>query len=235
MGAQGLLARLPEDWRAALEPRLGDAPFLRELSDFVEKERRLHTVYPPVEDMYAAFALTPLERVRVVLLGQDPYHGEGQAHGLCFSVRPGVRPPPSLVNLFKELESDLGIPPPGHGCLTAWAEQGVLLLNAVLTVRAATPGSHARKGWERFTDEVLRVVAAREHPCVFLLLGSYAQKKAPLVDDGRNVVITNVHPSPLSAHRGFFGSRPFSKTNAALRELGLGEIDWRLPADPAVR
>lgn len=232
MSAQDLLAGLPDDWRAALTPRLAHAPFVEALAAFVAEERRHHTIYPPVEDVFAAFALTPLERVRVVLLGQDPYHGEGQAHGLCFSVRPGVRPPPSLVNLFKELESDLGIPPPAHGCLTKWAEQGVLLLNAVLTVRAATPGSHAKKGWERFTDEVLRLVKERERPSVFLLFGSYAQKKAPLVEGGRNVVIANVHPSPLSAHRGFFGSRPFSRTNEALRALGLGEIDWRLPADP---
>lgn len=228
MSAQALLAELPPDWRAALAPRLQGAAWLDELAAFVDEERRQHTVYPPAEDVFAALRLTPLERVRVVLLGQDPYHGEGQAHGLCFSVRPGVRPPPSLANLFKELESDLGIPPPSHGCLTAWAEQGVLLLNAVLTVRAASAGSHARRGWERFTDEVLRVVAARERPCVFLLLGAYAQKKAPLVDDGRNVVITNVHPSPLSAHRGFFGSRPFTKVNEALRGLRLGEVDWRV-------
>lgn len=234
MDAPSLLDGLPPDWRAALAPRLEGAAWFAQLSAFVDEERRRHAVFPPEDEVFAAFALTPLDEVRVVLLGQDPYHGEGQAHGLCFSVRPGVKPPPSLANLFKELEADLGIPAPPHGCLASWARQGVLLLNAVLTVRAAAAGSHARKGWERFTDEVLRVLAARDQPCVFLLLGAYAQKKAALVDDGRNVVITNVHPSPLSAHRGFFGSRPFSATNAALRGLGLPEVDWRLPADPNV-
>lgn len=232
MDRRSLLASLPADWRAALAPRLEGAAWWDALAAFVDEERRQHAVFPPEDEVFAALALTPLDDVRVVLLGQDPYHGEGQAHGLCFSVRPGVKTPPSLVNLFKELEADLGIPPPPHGCLTSWARQGVLLLNAVLTVRAAAAGSHARKGWERFTDEVLRVVAARERPAVFLLFGAYAQKKAPLVDDGRNVVITNVHPSPLSAHRGFFGSRPFSKTNEALRALGLPEVGWRLDAQP---
>ncbi len=223
-----LVRHIPPDWRAALAPVL-DAPWLLELARFVEEERRQHTVYPPAGELFAALELTPLHDVRVVILGQDPYHGEGQAHGLCFSVRPGVRPPPSLVNLFKELRSDLGIEPPSHGCLVPWARQGVLLLNAVLTVRARAAGSHAKRGWEQLTDEILRVLAAREQPCVFLLFGAYAQKKARLVDDGRHVVIANAHPSPLSAYRGFFGSRPFSRTNAALRALGLGEIDWRLP------
>jgi len=164
-----------------------------------------------------------------VILGQDPYHGEGQAHGLCFSVKPGVRPPPSLVNIYKELQSDLGLPPPRHGHLEHWARQGVLMLNSVLTVEANRAASHQGKGWEKFTDEIIREVNKLERPVVFILWGSYAQKKAAFVDTTRHHVIKSAHPSPLSAHNGFFGSRPFSRTNAFLREHGQAEIDWRLP------
>lgn len=228
MAQDDLIRQIPDDWRAALAPVLSE-PWFERLAAFVDEERRQQTVFPSEEDLFAALAFTPLDAVRVVLLGQDPYHGEGQAHGLCFSVRPGTKPPPSLVNVFKELRDDLGIEPPAHGCLTTWAQQGVLLLNAVLTVRAHAAGSHAKQGWERFSDELLRVVAARDRPCVFLLLGAYAQKKARIIDNGRHVTLSNAHPSPLSAHRGFFGSRPFSRTNEALRSLGQPEIDWRLP------
>jgi uracil-DNA glycosylase len=168
----------------------------------------------------------------VLILGQDPYHGPGQAHGLCFSVLPGVRPPPSLVNIHKELQSDLGCPPPRHGNLEHWARQGVLLLNAVLTVRAHQANSHQGKGWEQFTDEVIRVVNAKEERVVFILWGGYARRKKALVDRSRHVVIESPHPSPLSAHNGFFGSRPFSRANEALAEAGRAPVDWCLPAEP---
>lgn len=165
----------------------------------------------------------------MLILGQDPYHGRGQAHGLCFSVRPGVTVPPSLDNIYTELESDLGLPRPDHGCLTAWAEQGVLLLNATLTVRARNAGSHQRQGWERFTDEVIRAVAAKPERVVFVLWGSYARKKKQLITGEQHVIIESPHPSPLSAHRGFFGSRPFSRVNEALVDAGRDPIDWSLP------
>ena len=172
---------------------------------------------------------TPLDRVRVVLLGQDPYHGPGQAHGLCFSVPPGIAVPPSLRNIYKELQDDLAIPPAKHGCLESWAEQGVLLLNSVLTVEAGRPASHAGHGWERFTDEVIRLVAERAPPSVFLLWGRYAQAKAAFVDPARHLLLKAAHPSPLAAHSGFFGCRHFSKANGFLEAKGRGAIDWRLP------
>jgi uracil-DNA glycosylase len=218
---------LPEDWRAPLA-HAREEPWFEELGRFVREERAREVVYPPNDEVFAALAHTPFCEVKVVLLGQDPYHGDGQAHGLCFSVRAGIKPPRSLVNLFKELEADIGVEPPAHGSLVPWAAQGVLLLNAVLTVRANAAGSHAKRGWERFTDEVLLAVASRAEPCVFMLWGSYAQKKAPLVEGEGRVVLEATHPSPLSAHRGFFGSRPFSQANDALRRLGLSEVDWRL-------
>jgi uracil-DNA glycosylase len=190
-------------------------------------------VYPPPEDVFAALHLTPYASVKVLILGQDPYHGPRQAHGLCFSVRPGVTPPPSLVNIHKELQDDLDCPPPGHGSLEHWARQGVLLLNATLTVRAGQAGSHQGKGWETFTDEVIRVVSAKPETVVFVLWGGYARRKRPLVDTSRHVVIESAHPSPLSAHNGFFGSRPFSRANAALVAAGRDPIDWCLPgAEP---
>jgi uracil-DNA glycosylase len=195
----------------------------------VDTERRPHTIYPPEDEVFTAFRLTPLKEARVLILGQDPYHGPGQAHGLAFSVRPGVRPPPSLANIFKELKSDLGCRIPNNGSLVPWAQQGVMLLNAVLTVREGQPNSHKGKGWERFTDAVIRLLAAREEPVVFVLWGSYAIKKAGLIDTTRHTIVQSVHPSPLSARRGFFGSRPFSQINAALTASGQAPIDWQIP------
>lgn len=221
--------RLHSSW---LEP-LGsefEEPYVRELRQFLVAERqRGRTIYPRPANWFRALDLTPLDRVRVVILGQDPYHGPGQAHGLCFSVPPGVRPPPSLVNIFKELESDLGIRPSPHGFLEHWASQGVLLLNSVLTVEMGRAASHRERGWERFTDAVVRLVNARAEPVVFMLWGSYAQKKAGFVDGSRHLVLKAPHPSPLSAHSGFFGCRHFSRANAFLAERGLPQIDWALP------
>ena len=215
------------DWNPVLRGEFAK-PYWPVLQQFVATERQRSTVYPPHDEVFAALHLTPLELTRVVILGQDPYHGPRQAHGLCFSVRRGVAIPPSLANIHKELHDDLGILPPAHGNLEAWARQGVLLLNATLTVRAGQAGSHQGNGWETFTDEVLRVVDTQPHPVVFILWGSFARKKKALIDTSRHTVIESAHPSPLSAHNGFFGSKPFSRTNAALRTAGLDEIDWRL-------
>lgn len=219
---------LPEGWRGVLEEE-PHKPYFQNLVAFLQAERRQHTVYPPEEEVFAALEFTPYARVAVVILGQDPYHGPGQAHGLSFSVRPGVRLPPSLRNILKELRDDLGVPVPEHGCLTRWAEQGVLLLNTVLTVRAGEPLSHRGKGWETFTDAVIRQLNARPDPVVFVLWGTPARQKARIIDITRHPVIAAPHPSPLSARNGFFGSRPFSSVNAALRALGKPGIDWRLP------
>ncbi|WNG23537.1 uracil-DNA glycosylase [Cystobacter fuscus] len=223
-----LKSLLPEEWREALGDVLASQGF-RQLEEFVARERQQHTVYPPEEDLFSAFRLTPYGQVKVLILGQDPYHGAGQAHGLAFSVRPGVKPPPSLVNIFKELQSDLGLPRPKEGSLVPWAEQGVLLLNAVLTVREAEPNSHAGHGWETFTDAVIRAVNEQPEPVVFVLWGSYAQKKQALIDERRHAVLKGPHPSPLSASRGFFGSKPFSLANAELEKRGRAPVDWRLP------
>lgn len=217
------------DWNPLLRDQF-DEPYWRELQAFVAAERARGEVYPPPDEVFAALHLTPYASVKAVILGQDPYHGPGQAHGLCFSVRPGVPRPPSLENIFTELRDDLGIEPPDHGCLEPWARQGVLLLNATLTVAARRAASHQGRGWERFTDRVLEVVAAKPERVVFILWGAAARRKRSLVDTSRHVVIESPHPSPLSAHRGFFGSRPFSRTNAALVEAGREPIDWRLPA-----
>ena len=206
-------------------------PYWDELQRFVASERDHHTIYPPTEDVFNAFRYTPLDRVKVFLLGQDPYPGAGQAHGLCFSVRPGVRLPGSLRNIYQELHDDLGIKPVKHGSLASWARQGVLMLNACLTVRADAPNSHAGKGWEQFTDAALKQVNAQKRRIVFLLWGAYAQKKIPLIDQQRHLVIKSAHPSPLSANNGFFGSKPFSKINAALMEAGEKPIDWELPEE----
>ncbi|MBV9774673.1 MAG: uracil-DNA glycosylase [Gemmatimonadetes bacterium] len=219
---------LPGSWQTLLADEL-EKPYFPKLRAFVDEERRTHTVYPPEDDVFNALKLTPYERASVVILGQDPYHGPGQAHGLAFSVRPGVRPPPSLVNIFKELRDDLGCRIPNNGYLVPWAEQGVLLLNTVLTVRDGEPNSHKGKGWEKFTDAVIRKVNDKEDRVVFVLWGGNAGKKTELIDTGRHAVVQSVHPSPLSARRGFFGSRPFSQINTALREGGRPEIDWQLP------
>jgi uracil-DNA glycosylase len=216
------------DWNPVLRAELAK-PYWAELQRFVADERSRHQVFPAPDEVFAALHLTPYDAVKVLILGQDPYHGPGQAHGLCFSVRPGVPAPPSLVNIFKELEADLGIAPPDHGCLDAWAAQGVLLLNATLTVRARQAASHQGKGWETFTDEVIRAVNAKSERVVFILWGASARKKRHLVDATRHVVIESAHPSPLSAHNGFFGSRPFSRANEALVAAGREPVDWRIP------
>lgn len=217
---------IPEGWRDVLGSEVAK-PSFAELKEFVRAERARAQVFPPAGDVFNALVLTPFEKVKVVLLGQDPYHDDEQAQGLCFSVRRGVKPPPSLVNVFKELESDLGIARPSHGCLEAWAKKGVLLLNAVLTVRAHEPNSHKDKGWERFTDAVVQAVSDRKDPAVFALWGAYAQKKGKIVDRTRHIVVECAHPSPLSAKK-FLGSKPFSSINAALAKLGKAPIDWRL-------
>lgn len=217
------------DWNPVLREELAK-PYWAELQAFVAEERRHHAVYPPPDEVFAALHRTPYAEVKALILGQDPYHGPGQAHGLCFSVRRGVPIPPSLRNVYAELEADLGIEPPPHGCLDAWAEQGVLLLNATLTVRARAAASHQRRGWETFTDQVIRAVSQKEERVVFLLWGASARRKRDLVDRTRHVIIESAHPSPLSAHNGFFGSRPFSRTNAALEDAGRAPIDWRIPA-----
>lgn len=220
---------LPSSWQAVLADEMAK-PYFKDLIDFVTYERENATVFPPESDVFRAFELTPFDQVRVVLLGQDPYHDEGQAHGLCFSVLPGVKPPASLANIFKELAADLGCAVPGHGNLQSWAEQGVLLLNTVLTVRAHTPGSHKNKGWEKFTDAVIRALSGRDEPVVFALWGDFARKKASLIDAARHRVLVAPHPSPiLGKGPKFLGSRPFSAIGSALDDLGYPRIDWDLP------
>jgi uracil-DNA glycosylase len=215
------------DWNPILRTELAK-PYWADLQAFVHDERTRHTVYPPHDQVFACLHLTPYADTRVLILGQDPYHGPRQAHGLCFSVTKGVPIPPSLANIYAELRDDLGLEPPRHGNLEAWARQGVLLLNTTLTVRAGQAASHQGKGWEVFTDEVIRAVDAKPHRVVFVLWGSHARKKKALIDTDKHVVIESAHPSPLSARNGFFGSRPFSRANAALEEAGLPPIDWRL-------
>ncbi|MEQ9406967.1 MAG: uracil-DNA glycosylase [Fuerstiella sp.] len=217
---------LPDCWAEAISDEFAK-PYFTSLQTFVERQRQEKEVFPAEADVLKALQLTPLSQVRVLILGQDPYHGDGQAHGLSFSVRPGVRPPPSLKNVFRELNDDLGVEIPDHGCLESWARQGVLLLNTVLTVRAGEPNSHRRQGWERFTDRIIECV--NQLPAVaFVLWGRPAQQKAGLIDS-RHLVIRTAHPSPLSARRGFFGSRPFSQINAFLAEQQRRPIDWSLP------
>lgn len=214
------------DWNPLLRAEF-DKPYWSSLQSFVENERQHHAVYPARENVFSALHHTSYADTKVLILGQDPYHGPNQAHGLCFSVQHGVAVPPSLVNIFKELHGDLGIPIPEHGNLQAWARRGVLLLNTTLTVRAGQAASHQGKGWETFTDEVIRVV--NEKPfVVFVLWGAHARKKKALIDATRHAIIESAHPSPLSAHNGFFGSRPFSKINAALRAAGMSDVDWSL-------
>jgi uracil-DNA glycosylase len=223
------MIKLHESWLAKLENEFSQ-PYMNALKRFLAAEREAgKVIYPRASEWFHALDATPLDQVRVVILGQDPYHGEGQAHGLCFSVRAGVRPPPSLVNIFKEIKTDLGLEPPHHGHLEAWAQRGVLLLNSVLTVEAHLAASHAGKGWEKFTDAVIAQVNALPHPVVFILWGNYAQKKAAFVDAAKHCVIKSAHPSPLSAHNGFFGSKPFSRTNDFLIGKGIQAVDWKLP------
>jgi len=221
--------KLEPSWKA----RVGDwlqRPEMRELSAFLRQRKAAGArIYPPGPDIFAAFDATPFDAVKVVVLGQDPYHGPGQAHGLCFSVRPGVPVPPSLQNIYKEIHNDLGIAPPDHGCLLPWAHRGVLLLNAVLTVEEGRAGAHQGKGWEGFTDHVIDTLAREREHLVFLLWGSYAQAKGKIIDSRRHRILRAPHPSPLSAHRGFLGSGHFSAANQYLQQQGLGAIDWRLP------
>ena len=220
---------LEPSWLAALAAEF-DQPYMHDLKAFLVEERANHQVFPPGKDMFNAFWYTPLHAVRVVILGQDPYHGPGQAHGLCFSVKKGVPPPPSLVNMFKELETSLGVPRPSHGELTSWARQGVLLLNTVLSVRAHQANSHQGKGWETFTDRAIEAVNDQREGVVFVLWGAPARKKARMIDQRRHLVLEAPHPSPLSAHNGFFGCGHFAKINEHLRARGEAPIDWALPA-----
>ncbi len=215
------------DWNPLLRGEF-DEPYWRELQSFVDTERAAHPVYPPPDEVFAALHLTPYAGTKVMILGQDPYHGPQQAHGLCFSVRRGVRIPPSLINIHKELASDVGAPVPPHGNLEPWARQGVLLLNTTLTVRGGQAASHQGRGWETFTDRVIRTVSDKPDHVVFILWGASACRKRSLIDDSRHTIIESAHPSPLSAHNGFFGSRPFSRANDALIAHGQTPIDWNL-------
>ncbi|MDY3268664.1 MAG: uracil-DNA glycosylase [Phocaeicola sp.] len=217
--------QIEETWKEVLLPEFSKDYFIK-LTDFVRKEYQEATIYPPGKLIFNAFNLCPFNKVKVVIIGQDPYHGPGQAHGLCFSVNDGVPAPPSLINIFKEINNDLGKPIPQSGNLTRWAEQGVLLLNATLTVRAHQAGSHQRKGWEEFTDAVIRKLAEEKEGLVFILWGAYAQKKGAFIDRNKHLVLTSVHPSPLSAHNGFFGNHHFSRANEYLVRNGKTAIDW---------
>ena len=220
--------KLEKSWQKLLASEL-KKPYMAELQTFLVQESKAgKTIYPENDDIFAALNLTPFDQVKVVILGQDPYHGQNQAHGLCFSVNPGVKIPPSLVNIFKELKSDLAINPPEQGSLNKWARQGVLLLNNVLTVEDGKAGSHHLKGWEQFTDRIIELLNEKKENLVFILWGSPAQKKASKVDQKKHFVIKSVHPSPLSSYRGFFGSKPFSQANNYLKSSGLSPIDWTL-------
>lgn len=221
------MAAISNDWLEVLRDEF-KKPYYKQLFQTVNQEYRTRKIFPPAEDIFNAFHLTPFHQVKVVILGQDPYHNYGQAHGLCFSVRKGVEIPPSLVNIYQELHDDLGCTIPDHGCLTKWAEQGVLMLNTVLTVRAHQAHSHRDIGWEEFTDAVIRALNKEDRPIVFILWGAPAQRKASMLDNPNHLILKSPHPSPLSAFRGFFGSRPFSKTNAFLKEHGEMEIDWQI-------
>jgi len=226
------VAYVPADFRNSWGPILQremEQPYYRQLREQLAEEYRRRTVYPDMYHIFEALHLTSYDSANVVILGQDPYHGPGQAHGLSFSVRPGVRTPPSLQNIYKELQGDLGCEVPSHGYLEHWAKQGVLLLNAVLTVREGVPNSHKKLGWEAFTTAVIAALNERERPLVFILWGRNAQEKAAFIDKSRHLIIRSAHPSPLSAHNGFFGSRPFSRANAFLKSIGQPEIDWCVP------
>jgi len=219
--------KIEAEWLAVLRPEF-EKPYFNELKSFLLEEKKLYRIYPPGNRIFAAFDYTPFSKVKVVILGQDPYHGDGQAHVLCFSVPDGIALPPSLVNIYKELSTDLGISLPKSGNLEKWAKQGVLLINATLTVRANQAGSHQRHGWEYFTDEVIRQLSDRHTGLVFILWGSYAQAKEALIDTSKHFILKAVHPSPLSVYRGFFGCRHFSKTNELLASVGKETVDWNL-------
>lgn len=225
------VAAISNDWLEPLRPEFSK-PYYAKLYKKVKEEYETRLIFPPSEDIFNAFALTPLHEVKVVILGQDPYHGDGQAHGLCFSVKPEVEIPPSLVNIYQELHDDLGCYIPNNGYLTKWAKQGVLLLNTVLTVRAHQANSHRGIGWEEFTDAAIRILNQQDRPMVFILWGRPAQMKKSMLDNPKHLILEAPHPSPLSAYRGFFGSRPFSKTNAFLQQRGLEPIDWQIENIP---
>jgi uracil-DNA glycosylase len=217
--------KIAQSWKEKLRSEF-EKPYFQQLTEFIKEEYKTQTVYPPGKEIFNAFDYCDFDKVKVVIIGQDPYHGPNQANGLCFSVRDGIRMPPSLLNIFKEIHNDLGKPMPSSGNLERWAKQGVLLLNATLTVRAATAGSHQNKGWETFTDSVIKHISNEKENVVFLLWGSYAQKKGEIIDRNKHCVLMSAHPSPFSADRGFFGNKHFSKTNAYLKSKGLQEIDW---------
>lgn len=218
---------IDESWYQVLKEEF-EKDYFRNLKNFLVEEKKKHTIYPPGNQIFAAFDSTPFDKVKVVILGQDPYHGPGQAHGLCFSVNAGVKHPPSLRNIYKEIENDLGIAYPKSGALIPWTKQGVLLINATLTVRAHQAGSHQKKGWEQFTDTIIQKLSEQKSGLVFLLWGSFAISKSNLIDQSKHHILSTVHPSPLSAHRGFFGSKHFSKTNELLSRNGIAPIDWRV-------
>lgn len=221
------MAAINNDWLEALQEEF-KKPYYKKLFQTVNQEYKTRLIFPPADDVFNAFHLTPLKDVKVVILGQDPYHNNGQAHGLCFSVKKGVEVPPSLVNIYQELHDDLGCTIPNHGCLTKWAGQGVLLLNTVLTVRAHQANSHRDIGWEQFTDAAITALDAQDRPIVFILWGSPTQRKKAMLHNPKHLILQAPHPSPLSAYRGFFGSRPFSRTNEFLKENGLEPIDWQI-------
>ncbi len=228
MGSEAERIQLEDSWKAVLQDEFRK-DYMQSLRAFLRQEKsRGKTIYPPGPEIFNALDSTPLHRVKVVILGQDPYHGPGQAHGLCFSVRRGVPLPPSLRNIYREVSDDLGVTMPAHGCLQGWADQGVLLLNAVLTVEAGRAGSHQQQGWEQFTDRIIEVLNEQREHVVFLLWGSSAQRKGRIIDRGRHLTLESPHPSPLSASRGFFGNRHFSRTNEYLRQHGMEPIDWQL-------
>ena len=220
--------QLDESWKKLLNEEFGSAYFASLKTFLIAEKNSGKTIFPPGKQIFAAFDATPFDKVKVVILGQDPYHGPGQANGLCFSVNRGVKPPPSLVNIFKELQADLNIPVPSHGDLSKWAQQGILLLNATLTVRAHEAGSHQNKGWEIFTDKTIQAISKHKTHVVFILWGRFAQSKRALIDESKHHVIASAHPSPLSAHNGFWGSKPFSKTNAYLFSKGIAPVDFSL-------
>ncbi|MED1722563.1 uracil-DNA glycosylase [Brevibacillus parabrevis] len=222
------MAILQNDWASVLAGEF-EKPYYLKLRQTLKEEYQTQTIYPDMYHIFTALHLTSYEQAKVVILGQDPYHGPGQAHGLSFSVKPGIKPPPSLVNIYKELQSDLNCAIPEHGYLSHWAKQGVMMLNTVLTVRASNPNSHKGIGWETFTDQIIHLLNEREKPLVFILWGKHAQEKAAFIDKKKHCIIASPHPSPFSANRGFFGSRPFSRANAFLRSQGMEEIDWQLP------